>query len=316
MQQIQFRAMGCEINVIVAAPTADLSPVVGWFEEWEQCLSRFRPASELMQLNRRAAMPTAVSQPLWEVLKLALAAADWSDGLVVPTVLGALLAAGYDRPFAELERNQAARRQPQPPGNLAAWRGIGCLAHGRQVRLPVGVQLDFGGIAKGWAADSAVRRLAAQGVALVDVGGDIAASGPQPDGSGWPIGVPHPLHPDAQIALLWLAGGGVATSGRDLRRWQAGGTAQHHIIDPRTGQPAHTDVISATVIAPSAADAEVAAKAALILGRRAGIEWLDQRPLLAGMVVEENGGVVESRRWREYHWPSAQSAPVLEGVSQ
>jgi thiamine biosynthesis lipoprotein len=312
MQETQFRAMGCAINAIVDAASPNLSAVEDWFAAWEQCLSRFRPSSELMQLNQRIGLPTAVSQPLWEVLQLALAAAEWCDGLVVPTILGALLAAGYDRPFAELERNPAVRTSPSiaSPGG---WRAIRCLAHGRQVRLPAGAQLDFGGIAKGWAADTAALRLAAQGAALVDVGGDIAVSGPQADGTGWPIGVPHPLRPAEQIALLWLAGGGVATSGRDLRSWQAGGVEQHHIIDPRSGLPAQTDVISATVIGPSAADAEVAAKAALILGSRAGIGWLDQRPLFAGMVVCADGSVVENRRWREYRWPSG--APILETVS-
>ncbi len=314
MEQIQFRAMGCQINALVDAPGADLGPVIEWFAEWEQQLSRFRPASELMRLNRRGGRPAVVSQPLWEVLQLALEAAEWSDGLVVPTVLDAVLAAGYDRSFDQLARSSAGQRPAGPQNRPSVWRSIRCLAHGRQVRLPGGAALDFGGIAKGWAADTAARRLGELGPALVDVGGDIAASDPQLDGSGWPIGVPHPQRPDEQIALLWLAGGGVATSGRDRRRWQVDGVEQHHIIDPRSGHPARTDVLSATVIAPSAADAEVAAKAALILGSRAGIDWLDQRPLLAGMAVCEDGSVVASRRWREYHWPSVNSPLILEGA--
>jgi thiamine biosynthesis lipoprotein len=96
--------------------------------------------------------------------------------------------------------------------------------------------------------------------------------------------------------------GGVATSGKDYRRWQLDSVWQHHIIDPRTGLPAQTDVLTATVIAPSAVEAEVAAKVALISGSRAGLEWLEADPTLAGMLVLEDGQRIYSQRIHEYLW--------------
>lgn len=137
------------------------------------------------------------------------------------------------------------------------------------------MRLDLGGIAKGWAADIAAQRLAKAGPALIDAGGDIAVSGPMADGSPWPIAIANPFAPEDSLGLLLLVRGAVATSGRDYRRWTRGGVEQHHIIDPRTGQPAQTDVLSATIVAPDGPAAEMAAKVALILGSQAGLAWLD-----------------------------------------
>jgi len=168
--------------------------------------------------------------------------------------------------------------------------------------LPRDVRLDFGGIAKGWAADRAAARLGRWRPALVDAGGDIAVSGPMAGGCPWPVAVADPFAPAGEVALLRLYAGGVATSGRDFRRWQQDGAAAHHIIDPRTGLPAAVDVLSATVIGPSAARAEVAAKTVLILGSQAGLRWLDDQAGLAGLLILESGDVLYSRNSAEYIW--------------
>lgn len=316
MQRLAFRAMGCQMLAVldVASPQAarPLAQVPGWFEEWEQTLSRFRPDSELSQLNRNAGRWTPVSAVLWEVVRVALHAARQSQGLVVPTLLSALEAAGYDRTFEAIGVGRGPTRPSLPP-NIGDWRAIRCDSRTRSICLPVGVRLDLGGIAKGWAADQAAQRLSAYGPALVDAGGDIAVSGPRADGRPWPIGVarPEPSLPSSspergedgnELGLLMLSGGGVATSGRDVRRWQRNGVWQHHILDPRTGQPAVTDVLSATVVAPTALEAEIAAKVALILGSRDGLAWLEARPMLAGLLVLENGCVLYSRRLENILW--------------
>mgnify|MGYP000182779134 FL=1 len=344
MQRLTFRAMGCQMLAVLDDTSAQaarlLAQVPGWFEGWEQTLSRFRQDSELSQLNRNAGRQTPVSAVLWEVVQAALHAARQSQGLVVPTLLHALEAAGYDRSFealgADLSRG-TARRAPtpppaSPPPDTGDWRAIRCDSRTRCITLPAGMRLDLGGIAKGWAADQAVGRLSAYGPALVDAGGDIAISGPRADGQPWPIGVASPatwaaappppergrkgfspeepssvvcrLSSDHQslLGLLMLpragrpSSCGVATSGRDVRRWQRNGVWQHHILDPRSGQPAITDVISATVVAPTALEAEIAAKVALILGSRDGLAWLEARPPLAGLLVLEDGRVIPSRR--------------------
>ena len=306
MRELHFRAMGCEMLGAIDRDDAlageRLAAVPGWFEEWEQQLSRFRADSNLMRLNA-AGRATGVPDALWKVIGVALDAARQSDGLVRPTMLDALEAAGYDRSFDLIGQDRAPQAERSAQVNRPApadWRAIQLDKRARAVTLPARARLDLGGVAKGWAADQAVRRLAAAGPALLDAGGDIAVSGPMSDGSPWPIAIANPFAPEDTLGLLLLVQGAIATSGRDYRRWQRGGAQQHHIIDPRTGRPADTDVLTATVVAPDGPSAEVAAKVALILGSRAGLAWLDDRPTLAGLLVLEDGRVLSSRRMGAY----------------
>ncbi len=300
MQSMPFRAMGCQMLAVMdtddARATEALAQVPAWFEEWENILSRFRPDSELMRLNAAKGQSFHTSEVLWTVLQQALSAARASSGLVTPTVLDALTANGYDRTFDAV----AGSDQSVKPTSIPDWRRIQVDASTRTVKLPPDLHLDFGGIAKGWAADESVRRLAPFGPALVDAGGDIAVSGRRALEQAWSIGIADPFEPDRDLAVVQLAGGAVATSGRDYRRWMRDGKMAHHIIDPRTGRPAETDVLAATVLAPSAVQAEIAAKAALILASRTGLEWIHARRDLAGLLVLENGQVVQSERMAEF----------------
>ncbi len=313
MERLEFRAMGSQMIALVeprpGGAAHPLAEVRGWFDTWEQHLSRFRDDSELSRLNRASGAWTSVSPVLWEVVDAAFAAAAQTGGLVSPALLDALEATGYDRSF-ELVRAapEAARGRADAPilqtssPSVLAWWTIRRDAAVRALHLPRGLRIDLGGIAKGWAADRAAQLLGRSGPALVDAGGDIAVSGPLPGGTAWSIGVADPRAPDADLEMLLLHRGGIATSGRDYRRWQHGGAWQHHILDPRTGRPAATDVLSATVVAPTAREAEAAAKVALILGSHDGQAWLDARPALAGLLVLEDGDVVRSRRLHEYVW--------------
>jgi thiamine biosynthesis lipoprotein len=306
MQRLEFHAMGCQMLAVVESDSRaagrTLAQVPHWFEEWEQHLSRFRATSELSELNRRAGQAMQVSSILWEVTQLAIKAATWSDGLVSPTILNALEAAGYDRSFemiGSIGSSQTRSADARPDG---LWRAIERKSSTRSIQLPVDVHIDLGGVAKGWAAERAAKKLSAHGAALVDASGDIALNGARSDGQAWPIGVTDPFQPDQQLDLIMIEQGGVATSGRDYRKWQKDGKWQHHIIDPRTGLPADTDVLSATVIAPTTVQAEVAAKAALILGSDQGLCWLNEHADHAGLLVLEDGRVLYSERMQAYLW--------------
>jgi thiamine biosynthesis lipoprotein len=306
MQQISFRAMNCNMMAAVdrAGPRVAqrLRQVPNWFVLWEQRLSRFRPDSELSRINLSASQPVAISSVMQEVLHSALRAARISGGMVTPTVLGALEAAGYNRSFDELYE-----AVPAEVGSLDSWVAhataipiVELNAHARTVRLASGTRLDLGGIAKGWAADRAAHHLRRLGPVLVNAGGDIAVTAPMEDGEPWPIGVIDPFDPEKDSDILLVYQGGVATSGRDYRRWMKDKLWQHHIIDPRSGQPAQTDVLTATVVAPSAQAAEIAAKVVFIAGSSRGIEWLNHRPEYAGLVVLEDGEKIHSHRWMDY----------------
>jgi thiamine biosynthesis lipoprotein len=298
--------MGCQILALLDADTAAakalMHEVPHWFAGWEMQLSRFRDDSELMRLNTSAGHAMNVSQELWEVIEAALAAEQQSDGLVTPTLLCELERAGYRRSWDE---GWAAGTQPisAKQGQQNELRPVTGLDHlierdaeRRLITLHEGVRLDLGGIAKGWAVDRAVALLGAHGPALVDAGGDIAVSAPLSNGQRWPIGVSNPFAPAVDVDVLLVGRGGVATSGRDYRRWQREGAWYHHIIDPRSGEPAQTNVLSASVVAPTASRAEVAAKVALILGSVAGKQWIETQRDLAALLILEDGQIIRSER--------------------
>ncbi|GIV83110.1 MAG: FAD:protein FMN transferase [Candidatus Roseilinea sp.] len=302
MQQIAFRAMGCQMRAVVDAPgdaaTDLLRNVPVWFAAWEGQLSRFRPDSELSRLNARTGQWVEVSPTLWEVLHVALDAARRTEGLVVPTVLGAMQSIGYALPFEAMSRDDIVVLTYAPPSNPDGWRRIQADPTRHAVRLPHGVLLDLGGVAKGWCAEQAARRLAAYGPALVDAGGDIAIVSAADRATDFPIGIAAPANaattPDALLGVISLQAGGVATSGRDYRRWRIGDRWVHHLIDPRTGQPAQTDVLTATVIAPTAVQAETAAKVAVILGSEAGLAWIEKQGNMMALLVCEDGRIIST----------------------
>lgn len=293
--------MGCEMLAVVDSetPSTQLAQVPLWFEEWEQVLSRFRYDSELTRLNQTHDQPVPVSETLWQVFQAACHAETMTNGLVTPTLLDSIIAAGYDRPFDMLP-HQTSFQSNAAPTISSSLEAIAVNDSTRTITLPSGMGLDFGGVAKGWAAHQAMQRLKVEGPALIDAGGDIAISGPRADGSPWQVGVANPFQPDQQIEVLYLNQNGVATSGKNHRRWLRDGLLQHHILDPLTGQPAETDLMTVTVIAPDVLQAEAAAKAAFILGSRAGLEWIESHKELAGLLILDNGTTIYSTNMEEY----------------
>ncbi len=303
MQTQKFMAMNCEMSAVLDCDeqlmAGHLAQVPTWFAEWESHLSRFQADSELCRLNRSHGQPFAVSEILWEAVQTALLAAEWTGGLVTPTVLGALEATGYDQSF-ELIKARGGVGRIATLSSVGDWREISCQAASRTICLPENGRVDLGGITKGWAAKQAAQRLGTYAPALVDAGGDIAVSGLRLDGSPWPVGIADPG--GSIVETLMLTSGAVATSGWDYRCWRQGTARHHHIIDPRSGQPANTDVLTATIVAPHAWQAEAAAKAVLILGSRMGLRWLEEHPELAGLLICENGRLLRTESLRTHLW--------------
>jgi len=290
--QRRGRPMATAVSVQIAVPSsrwaeaaAAADACMDWFDEVDARLSRFRPESELSRLNATAGEWFAASDVLYECAALALESAESSGGLFDPSMLRQLCALGYDRDFAAIAHRDVATTFKRPaPAERAAWRAIALDPQRRRIRLPAGVQLDFGGIAKGWAADVALVRYCARFPgALVNVGGDLRAhGGPQP-GELLSVGIRDPRlelsgidDPATHLATARLSRGAMATSGAVRRWWLRDGQRQHHLLDPRTGQPiplwtAGGDepdalIATATAFAPTAAQAEVAAKMALLRG--------------------------------------------------
>jgi thiamine biosynthesis lipoprotein len=254
MESLTFTALGgdCELYGIDVERTT-LEQGRAWIARMHDRLTRFEPSSELSRLNASRGRWFAISPELEALLRESLRAFEVSDGLVNVAVLPALLAAGYTRDFAAGPTAiTAAPRIPPLPEVL----------HLRpsEARLVQGGAVDLGGIAKGWLADRVAERLG--GNVLVNLCGDLFARGGGATGEGWPVGFGD--------KTLLLKDMGAATSGTTKRSWPGG----HHLIDPRTGRPARTDLAEVSVLADTAADAEVYAKVALLLGSKAAPRYL------------------------------------------
>ena len=271
MKKRHFRAMGTEIELFVDADDADdaLDRAEHEFHRLESLLSRFRPDSELSRLN--AAKTLDVAPDVARVIELAVEAREETGGRFDPTVLRAVVAAGYDRTFEDVPVDGPLAR-----GAVAC--GGKVRIDGAQIRLADDTELDLGGIGKGYAVERAATTLAVVGPCLVNAGGDLAVRGGQ-----WPVGLETA---DGTITLE-LERGAVATSGRDRRRWRRGGQEQHHLIDPATGAPSRGDLVRATVVAADAVQAEVWAKALFLAGESEAEQEADDLGLPAVLVTED-----------------------------
>lgn len=274
MKTRQFFAMGCLVEL--GGPTvAEAQQIERLFQERDEQFSRFRENSELSWVNRAPGEIVAVSGGFAKMLERALTAAAKTDGLVDPTLGEAIDAAGYDRDFDEL----TALPEPARPGSPGRWRSVRLT--GRLLRRPEGLLLDLNGVVKGQTVDDALALIAGEG--FVSAGGDYGGRGAfdvaLPDGGA--VRVTH---------------GALATSGKTRRRWLRAGVWQHHLIDPRTGSPAVTRWEEVTVSAATCLQADVAAKAAFLLGDN-GPEWLNRQGL-AGRFLGGDGETILNGLWR------------------
>ena len=302
----RWRALGTDVHVIVDGGDLELATaaVTQVLVDVDRTYSRFRADSELSQLNERAEALT-VSPLLARAIEAALRGARATDGLVDPTVGRAMRAIGYDEDFSVIGHRHSGPIIHLVP--VPGWQAIDYRAASRRVRVPRGVELDFGSTGKALAADLAVAAaLAALGGdpgVLVSLGGDVAIGGRAP-GGGWRIlaADSSATAPESDGEVIALTSGAVATSSTTVRRWTRGETTVHHIVDPRTGAPAESPWRTASVVAANCVDANIAATAAILLGETAP-EWLAARGLAARLVAVD--GEIE----RVAGWPSPATNP-------
>jgi len=284
--------------------------------EIDRACSRFRADSDLARLNARAGAWVRVGPLLLQAVEVALRAARLTDGDVDPALGDALVIAGYDRDYAQLEhpaleRDDAAREcggqkisvgDRSEPGVLvrrtAGWRTIAVDRERSTIRAARGVRLDLGATAKALAADRAAHTAheATGAGVLVSLGGDIALAGPGPPG-GWRVFVTddHRSDLDAEGQTISISSGGLATSSTTTRRWIHDGERMHHIIDPATNAPAESNWRTVSVAAATCVDANIAATAAIVRAQ-AGADWLAGQGLPARLVDRE-GNVTAIGGW-------------------
>lgn len=282
-----FRAMNTEVQVTSCGDEEAVSAqVAATFADAEDRFSRFRETSELSALNR-ADGPFVASPELFGMLARARTYTEMTDGLFDAAVGSTLIALGYDRSFVlgALDREHARDR-------LRAGRFLDVVLDSptRTVVRPRHVQIDLGGVVKGSTLDRAAPHLCGSGA--IDAGGDAVMRGLGPTGSPWLVEIEDPVDPSRIIAIVAVANTAVATSAGNRRRWRVGDTVVHHLIDPRTHASSASDLLQATVFAPSAELADVLAKTAFLLGARAGRRFLERQLGVGAVLVPGSGALV------------------------
>jgi thiamine biosynthesis lipoprotein len=263
---------------------------------WHARFTRFDAGSELSRLNASPGAAVEVSDAMAQFVQAARDAAEVTGGLVDPTLLRPLEALGYRGDLGRslplpLALRLAPARRPAAGDPAARWREIAVDRLLRVVRRPPGLGIDGGGIVKGLAADAVGAELASAEAYAVDCAGDLRLGGAA--GLPRPVQVASPFD-GTVLHTFELADAGIATSGIGRRSWlDERGRPAHHLLDPATARPAFTGVVQATAIAPTALEAEVRAKAALLSGPLHARTWLPD----GGLVVLDSGThvVVEPR---------------------
>ena len=289
-----FRAMGtsCMVGVTVRpgqrrVAQRALTAAEVEVAACEAALSRFDPRSDLSRMNASAGKWTAVDERLVSAVRAAVRAREDTGGRFDPTILPALVAAGYDRTFDELP--------VRPAREATGWRAGAALEvdpDSGSVRVESGAALDLGGIGKGFSAgralDAMLRAAPELEGGLVDLGGDIAVGGTPPDGALWRVAIADARRPGRTLGTLGLFEGGVATSGRDRRRFGPD-RSLHHLIDPATGAPAAAGPLAVTVVGPDPAQSEAHATALAISPLDDARSHLEGFPELSALYVPEAG---------------------------
>lgn len=309
--RVEFEALGTYVHLQTAGdPERARRRSAEILDAVDRACSRFRRDSDLSRVNASPGQWISVSDLFVAALRVGLAAAGQTDGILDPCLGRSLVELGYDVDFAQV-RDRAEPRyvgavRPRP----GAWKDVEI--DRLSVRIPAGVALDLGATAKAWASDLVALHLVEEFGApvLVSLGGDLRIAAPDDIATTeepWPIEVTeHPGGRDDTIAPaeIWLGGGGLATSSTRVRRWRSGGVEQHHLVDPRTGTPARGPWRTATATGPTCLAANVAATAAIVLGD-AAVPWLEDAGVSARLVGQDGtthhlGG-----------WPRATAPAVL-----
>ncbi|HEX5988959.1 MAG TPA: FAD:protein FMN transferase [Solirubrobacterales bacterium] len=299
---LTFEAMGSHVRLLIGEPGPGMEPAAAaaaqgkrFVEDFEAALSRFRPGSELCRLNadRRERVPA--SALLRRAVAAGLFAAERSEGLVDPTLVGEIERVGYVSSRAGMAGlplrdalAEAPARRPARPRPEQRWRGFAVDEEAGEIVRPPGLRFDSGGTGKGLAADMLAAGLRGYSRFVVDCGGDIRIGGADALVHPYEVFVEHPLSGE-RAHVLRLGAGGVATSGINVRIWRDGeGRVAHHLLDPASGEPAWTGLVGATALGATALEAETLSKAALLSGPERGRELLGER---GGLLVHDGGRV-------------------------
>ncbi len=304
-------AMGTEFTIYLYAPnqetaSAQFEAAFEEIERVEEALSNYRASSELSRINRLAASEPVTTDPeVFELLRQSLAYASRSGGAFDITVGPLMRAWGFFRGqgLYPTETDLAAARA------AVGYRHVALDSGARTVRFDrPGVELDLGGIGKGYVVDRVAELLRESGAnaALINAGSStLYALGAPPGRAGWRVRVPWPASRERTLSSVLLRDASLSTSGSYEKFFRLGGRQYCHIMNPHTGQPVQ-GMLQTTVIAPSATDSDVLSTAVFVMGARRGERLLRTIAKTSALWVEDEAVSPRVVGWR---WPARMETP-------
>ncbi|MBT2655198.1 FAD:protein FMN transferase [Bacillus sp. ISL-18] len=283
MNNYNFNSMSTTVQLSINQElfANDLMPVYKLFASVEDTCSRFKVDSELSRLNQQLEKEVEVSDPLFSILKETLRFYEETNGVFNPGILSAIENSGYTQSIEWIKGRELTAPSPTAPvfTKVRPYQ----LDEDRQT-VVLHTRIDLGGIAKGWVVDRAADVLSQYGFGFVNVGGDIRIFGSLPRPLN--IGIEDPLDSSQMLSSIQVLDGAIATSTSMKRRWKVNGRSKHHLIDATTGEPSASTIISSTVTAPTAVEADVLAKVVLLLGEERGKALLSVKKKPAVLINE------------------------------
>jgi thiamine biosynthesis lipoprotein len=301
----------CTITVVSPSEKNAREAIEAGFDEikkLDKFLNNFEPDSEISTISREAGIkPVRVSKETLELIEKTIGISNMTDGAFDPTIA----------PVYKLWKFSGRPANPSMPTRSAVEDALKLVSY-KKIRInrttseiyleEKGMELDLGGIAKGYAADKAVEAIRAKDIkaALVAIAGDIRGYGLSTSGKAWKIGIqdPRPENPDSEkpwediFASLYLKDSGISTAGDYQRFFIKDGKRYHHIIDPATGYPSESGLISVSVVAPEGYIADGTDTAILILGVEKGMKLLNSRGL-DGILVDSQKRVFITKNLKD-----------------
>ncbi|WP_319480057.1 FAD:protein FMN transferase [uncultured Draconibacterium sp.] len=293
-----LKLMGSRFDITVVANSEQegngyIDLAVAEIQRIEKLISSWDANSETSAINKNAGIKAVkVSPELFALIERAIRISDLTDG-------------AFDISYASMDRiwhfDGSMTKMPSEETIAASVAKVGYQnivlnkAASTVFLKKAGMKIGFGAIGKGYAADKAKALLMSKGVSagIINASGDMNTWGKQPDGSYWKVAITNPMNKDKAFALLPIKNGAVVTSGDYEKFVKFNGIRYTHIIDPRTGYPAH-GIISATVFAPKAELADALATSVFVMGIDVGLDRINQLPQIECIIVDDEGNIHQS----------------------
>jgi len=283
-----------EISVIPADEEA-IKEAFDAIKKVDELMSTYKPESEISILNRQG--ENHLSPQTSQIIQEAIKFSEMTEGafdITCRPLINLWKRAKKEAKIPTLQEIEEAKR-------LVSYKKIALEDDLVKLQQP-GMQIDLGGIAKGWAVDKAIQALKKRGVraALINAGGDLYALGRRGLWKKWEVGIQHPRDQEKILTTLEVSDKGVATSGDYRRYFTLEGRRFSHIVDPRTGETVEEVPMSVTVVAPDATTADALATGIFVLGPEEGMKLIESLPGVEGLIVSEGMRMDSSSGWGKF----------------